>query len=174
MGTIFAAFTTALILLVAPISYTPQYELAHVIPNLDIPMIEDVTPDEADIFINAKKIDSYFALRDMPLAGYGDEMVRESNKNGLDWRLLPAIAIQESTGGKHACGFNPFGWGSCRIDFSSFSESIHIVARNLGGNNPRTSVYYKGDTRSKLESYNKTSTYPDEVISIMNKISKQP
>ncbi len=120
------------------------------------------------------QIDSYFKQRSMPLTGYGAKMVEEAEKNGIDWRLLPAIALRESSGGKKACDHNPFGWASCRINFRSVDEAIEIVARNLGGNNPKTASYYSGDTRSKLHSYNGTviAAYPDQVLNIMEKIEK--
>ena len=68
----------------------------------------------------AEAIDNYFKTYDMPLVGTGAKMVEEAEKNDLDWRLLPAIAVRESTGGKSACQkatFNAFGWGSCKISF---------------------------------------------------------
>ena len=110
----------------------------------------------------------------MPLAGYGAKMVEEAEENGLDWRLLPAVALRESSGGKKACDHNPFGWASCRVDFKDTNEAIEVVARNLGGKNPKTADYYKGDTRSKLQSYNGTVVpgYPDQVLRIMEKIEK--
>lgn len=43
---------------------------------------------------------------------YADVIVREADKNGFDFRLLPAIAMCESNLGKHMplkSGFNPFG-----------------------------------------------------------------
>jgi hypothetical protein len=125
---------------------------------------------------HADKIDAYFAKRDMPLEGYGEKMVAEAEKNNLDWRLLPAIAIKESTGGKFACGYNPFGWGSCKIvKFKSWDAAIEAVAHNLGGNNPGTSRYYQGmSTKEKLYHYNGSvvPTYAGEVLKFMELIEK--
>lgn len=122
----------------------------------------------------AESIDGYFAARSMPLAGYGKKFAEEAYRNGIDWRLLPAIAVRESSGGKQACGHNPFGWNSCRTDFASTEEAIGYVAWNLGGNNPRTRAYYSGDTKAKLQSYNGTVNprYPAEVLSIMDQIGR--
>ena len=53
--------------------------------------------------LKADAIDTYFNDRNMPLKGMGMKMVQEAEKNDLDWRLLAAIAVRESTGGKHAC-----------------------------------------------------------------------
>lgn len=124
----------------------------------------------------AQAIDDYFASRNLPLAGYGMKMVIEAEKNGLDWRLIPAIGMRESTGGKFACksaDYSPFGFGSCRIDFDSYDHAIEVVARNLGGNNPRTKGSYANKTLvQKLKSYNSViPTYTKEIFSIMNKIS---
>lgn len=128
------------------------------------------TPPVVELkYIRAEKIDNYFKERNMPLEGYGRKMVEIADKNGLDWRLLPAISIRESSGGKHMCQNNPFGWGSCRIIFSSLNEAIETVGYKLN-NLP---VYKGKTTKQKLYYYNGTvvQSYPDEVIAIMNKIS---
>lgn len=124
---------------------------------------------------HAKMIDAYFAQRDMPLEGYGAKMVKAAEDNNLDWRLLPAIAIKESTGGKFACYKNPFGWGSCKIKFKNFNSAIDTVAMNLGGNNPGTDEYYKNKTtREKLHHYNGSvvPTYTGEVMEFMDLIER--
>ena len=129
--------------------------------------IEDVRADRA------AKIDAYYGKHKLPLTGYGMKMVLASEKYGIDWRLIPAIGMRESTGGKFACYNNPFGWGSCKIKYSSFDEAIESLARNLGGANPRTSYYYAGkSTLEKLYYYNGTvvASYPKEVVKIMDKI----
>ena len=127
--------------------------------------------------IKADAIDAYFRSYDMPLFGQGLKMVQEAEKNQLDWRLLPAIAVRESTGGKNACDYaknNPFGWGSCKIGFKSTEEAIETVARNLGGNNPNTASRYDNKTVEQiLRVYNPPSIIPkyaEQVIKIMNDI----
>ncbi len=127
----------------------------------------------------ADSIDTYFNERDMPLEGMGMKMVLEAEKNELDWRLLPAIAVRESTGGKFSCKkvkFNSFGWGSCKIGFSSNEEAIETVARNLGGNNPNTDHHYAGKTTKQiLQKYNPPSIVPhyaQQVMSIMDDIGR--
>ncbi len=122
----------------------------------------------------ADAIDTYFRERSMPLHGTGMTFVLVAEKYGLDWRLLPAIGIRESSGGKAACGFNPFGWGSCKLsNFKSYEQAIESLGKNLGGANPNTARYYAGkSTMEKLYYYNGTvlPTYPDEVLAIMKKI----
>ena len=114
--------------------------------------------------IKAAKIDAYFGKYDLPAEGYGMDMVVAADKYGLDWRLLPALAKLETTGGKHTCknpkGINNwFGWGSCRIGFDSVEESFDVIAMNLTGNNPKTESYYKDKSIEKiLEVYNPPAT----------------
>lgn len=132
---------------------------------------------EQNRLAKAKAIDIYFESRDMPLEGTGKKMVEEAEKNDIDWRLLPAIAVRESTGGKNDCkkvSNNAFGWGSCRIGFKSKEEAIEVVARNLGGNNPNTAHYYDHKTTKQiLRAYNPPSVVPkyaEQVMNIMNGI----
>lgn len=119
-------------------------------------------------------VDEYFVTHKMPLAGYGEKLVMAADKNDLDWRLLPAIAIRESSGGLHACGANPFGWNSCNSTFASVDDAIEAVAANLGGNVTSTSEYYKGkSTIAILHAYNPESIvsgYASSVIEIMGDI----
>lgn len=130
--------------------------------------------------LKADAIDAYFDSHDMPLSGTGLKMVQEAENNGLDWRLLAAIAVRESTGGKNDCqkvDNNPFGWGSCKIGFDSIDEAIETVARNLGGNNPSTAYHYSGKTTKEiLQKYNPPSVvahYAQQVMSIMKDIGDE-
>ena len=121
----------------------------------------------------AAKIDAYYGKHNLPLTGYGMKMVLAAEKYGIDWKLVPAIGMRETTGGKFACYNNPFGWGSCKIKYNSFDESIEALAKNLGGANSKTSYYYAGKTTAeKLYYYNGTvvASYPKEVMKIMDKI----
>lgn len=141
---------------------------------------EIINQEEIILSQKAKAIDDYFQERDMPLAGFGRTMVIEAEKNGLDWRLIPAIAVRESTGGKFACKkakYSAFGWGSCKINFDSYEHSIEVVARNLGGNNPKTERYYADKSTYKiLQTYNPPSIVPkyaEQVIKIMDSIGEK-
>jgi len=118
----------------------------------------------------ADAIDAYYAKYNLPLEGMGMKMVEAAEEHGLpDWRLLPAIGMQESTGGKFACNYNPFGWASCEVEFNSFEEAIDTVAWNLGGNNPNTAQYYQGeDTEGILGVYNPPHIAPKYVPEVMN------
>lgn len=124
---------------------------------------------------NAHKIDTYFELKNLPLAGHGKKFVEEAIKNDIDPFLLPAIAMRESTGGKQACkrvSNSVFGWGSCKIGFKSIDESIEQVSLHLGGNSENTARHYEGKTTEQiLRKYNSyIKNYPAQVIKIMESI----
>lgn len=144
-------------------------------------VLNQAVVSEAEILkAKAEAIDAYFRERKMPLEGTGAKMVEEAIKNELDWRLLPAIAVRESTGGKFECKKvenNAFGWGSCKIGFKSNEKAIEVVAKNLGGNNPKTAKHYDDKTTKEiLRAYNPPSIVPkyvNQVISIMDDIGSE-
>jgi hypothetical protein len=142
------------------------------------PKVDPTVDQSAQILkAEAQAIDGYFARHDMPLRGMGATMAIESELNNIDWRLLAAIAVRESTGGKNACDnskHNDFGWGSCKIGFKSDEEAIKTIAQNLGGNNPVTAKRYDNKTVIQiLHAYNPPTIIPkyaEQVMSIMNDI----
>ncbi len=120
----------------------------------------------------AEKIDAYFEARNMPLAGYGEIFVENADIYGLDWRILPAIAVIESTGGKYIPknSFNAWGWKSGAHSFKSFEHGIEYIISRFG-----KSYLYKGKTTKQvLNTYNPPSIrpgYAKDVMAVMNKIS---
>ncbi len=150
--------------------------------NTSTAVVEDNTPPVPDY--RAVLIDAYFSSKNLPVAGYGEVFVEAADKYDIDWRLLPALAMRESTGGKFACGgklsaeWNPWGWNSCKGNgFKSMEDSIHTLAKHISGNHERTTHYYKksqGNVKGILETYNPPSvvpTYAKEVMGIMKKIA---
>lgn len=139
-----------------------------------------ITPEEEKIRDErARAIDLFFESRNAPLAGYGRKFVDEAIKNDLDWRLLPAITMRESTGGIQACKNpkapnNSFGWFSCKKGFPSVDASIEHISKTLGGNN-KNAPHYKEDmnTTQILKKYNPDSIVPGyskQVVRIMKMI----
>ena len=84
-------------------------------------------------------IRQYLLRYHSPLAPYADYIFAVSQKYGLDYRLLVAIAQQESNLGKKipANSYNAWGWGihsRGTLKFSSWEEAIETVARGLREN----------------------------------------
>lgn len=150
--------------------YSPTSLVGQIIVNTAPTVSADQAKVDSD---RAERLDDYFSARSMPLAGYGSKFVAAAKKCSIDWRLLPAISVRESSGGKHLLNNNPFGWGSAKIKFSDFYEAIDAVSDNLCGLNPSTSQYYADKTTyERLWAYNGTvlPSYPKEVMDIMDMI----
>lgn len=82
--------------------------------------------------LKAQKIELFFRVNrgNAPLADYAEKFVEVANKYGLDYRLLPAIATVESSGGKNNFRkYNAWGWGN--KSFGSFEEGIETVGKGL-------------------------------------------
>lgn len=78
----------------------------------------------------------YLNYYNSPLLPFAEELIQVSDKYNLDYRLLPAIAQQES----NLCkvippgSYNCWGWGihsAGSLGFNSFSEGMNIVAKGL-------------------------------------------
>ena len=74
-----------------------------------------------------------------PLEPYAKTFIEEADANKIDWRILPAISVVESTAGKHVpkhSPYNVFGWGCSTgakcIKFDSYPDAIKTVAFALG------------------------------------------
>ena len=81
----------------------------------------------------------YLAKYNSPLESYAGFMVETADKNGLDFRLLAAIAQQESNLCKFAPPetYNCWGWGIHKrgtLGFDSYQEGIETVAKGLKDN----------------------------------------
>lgn len=72
-------------------------------------------------------------LKGRPLAPYSDYMVEISDKYGIDYRLIPAIAMKESGGGvaMPEKSHNAWGFENGRTHFGSWEEAIDTVGRTL-------------------------------------------
>lgn len=131
----------------------------------------------------AAKIETFFKNREnAPIGAYARAFVDAADEYGLDWRLLPAISMIESSGGQNACKFangalkhNAFGWGGCTISFDSYEQAIDHITKNLAGLDPKTAQYYSGKTVSQIiDKYNPPSVrhdYNKIVTWGMNKIA---
>jgi len=79
---------------------------------------------------------------DSPLKFYTTEIIEAADKYGLDWRLLPAIAMQESTlcnnlPERYSDTYNCWGfgiYGTKVTRFSNYEDAIETVSRSLAIN----------------------------------------
>lgn len=92
-------------------------------------------------FIDArgKIVEDFFKGYKAPLSEHATTFIQVADKYKLDYRLLPAISMQESNGGKRVINnsHNPFGYGiygSKVTKFSSWEEAIEAVGKGLREN----------------------------------------
>ena len=80
-------------------------------------------------------IETYMGRRNAPLEDEAHYMVMMANKFEIDYRLVPAISIIESSGGLRLYRkYNAWGWGGANgFTFENWEHSIYVVSRGLGG-----------------------------------------
>lgn len=83
-----------------------------------------------------QNLDEFFAKYNSPLEGHATTIVEEADKHNIDYRLLPAIAMQESTLCKkiiedsHNCwGFGIYG--SKVTKFDSYEAAIKRITETM-------------------------------------------
>ena len=110
------------------------------------------------------RLERYFEERECPVKPLAREFVAAADRHNLDWRLLPSIAVVESSGGKAFHNNNIFGWNNGDHRFRSVKESIHTVAERLAN-----SHYYRNKPLEKiLTTYNPVPGYIERVTTVMN------
>lgn|GEM_PF-309926 len=72
-------------------------------------------------------------LNGTPLEPYSEQIVEISDKYQLDYRLIPAIAMKESSAGNAAPSqsYNAWGFENGRTKFSSWEEAIETVGKTI-------------------------------------------
>ena len=109
-----------------------NFKLYAALPEDSTVQSEDITVKDGRV----KIIEDFFKERKAPLADYAGAFVLVSDKYNLDWRLLPAIAMQESSGGRIVINnsHNAFGYGiygSSVLKFPSWEDGIERVGKAL-------------------------------------------
>jgi hypothetical protein len=114
------------------------------------------------------KLQTFFESYQCPAPYYVEDYLREADKNAIDYRLLPAISVRESTCGRYARLNNHWGWDSARSGFASVKAGIRYLARTLA-----LGPKYKDKTvDGKLKIYNPNLQYVAEVMHLMDEISE--
>lgn len=73
-----------------------------------------------------------------PLAPFAEEIIEKADANNIDYRLLPAIAMQETTLCKKTlpqAKYNCWGygiWGKKVTSFNNFGDAIDTISRYFG------------------------------------------
>lgn len=144
-----------------------EIRIAIILEELDNITIDTSSIDSAEYFIDKDIKDkrvailkAFFRQHESPLYDHAEFLVAISDEYGLDYRLLPAISMQESG----ACrviphnSYNCWGWGiygSKITRFNSYPEAIEAVAKGI-----KMNYIDKGLTTTEqiMSKYNPSST----------------
>src|SRR6185295_18324618 len=77
------------------------------------------------------RLEAFFERYQCPQPHYTADYLKAADRFDLDYRLLPAISVRESTCGQYTRGNNHWGWRSPRFDFESVPRGIAYVSRQL-------------------------------------------
>ena len=121
--------------------------------------------------VRCSALKSFFKKHGSPLNSQAVAFLEAADQHKLDWRLLPGIAMVETSGGKHGRPNNVFGWNSGRTAFKSVEAGIQYVAGRFA-----ISPIYRGRTTSGiLANYNPArKEYPPKVIRFMLQLTPDP
>lgn len=118
-------------------------------------------------------LDDFFAYYKCPKPYMTEQYLEAAESYNLDYRLLPALSIRESSCGKHQEFNNWFGYGSATslIHFKTPQDGIFFVAEQVS-----TKSVYHGTVRQILSRYGpyNNKDYPQEVINLMLQIDPVP
>ncbi len=130
---------------------------AAVASDSTLPLVEDP---------RGVRLEAFFKAYDCPGPFHVEEYLRAADSHALDYRLLPAISLVESTCGAFERMNNRWGWDSVQSGFSSVPAGIDYITEQLA-ENPR----YKGKTvKEKLFTYNPYPQYVRQVVRLMHEI----
>jgi len=114
------------------------------------------------------RVEAFFRVYRCPQPYRARDYVLAADAQRIDYRLLPALSIRESSCGKAARWNNYWGWNSARSGFSSVEAGIEFVAGQLA-----QGKFYRGKTLDqKLHAYNHRSGYGMEVKLLMQKLER--
>lgn len=125
-------FVDGIVSSVQVISQSSPYELFAALPAQIGELANSVAAGDARPLI----LKNFFELNESPLAEYTQILVETADKYNLDFRLIPAIAMVESTGGKvmPTGSHNAWGFANGATRFFSWEDAIEKVAKTLKEN----------------------------------------
>ncbi len=127
-----------------------------------------VTPDSLPAAEDQRraKLETFFRSFGCPAPYHVKEYLGAADANAIDYRLLPAISVLESTCGIYQRENNRWGWASARKSFASFRAGLEYIAHQLAEGR-----YYKNKTlEEKVRVYNPRPQYARQLQSLMRRI----
>ena len=115
------------------------------------------------------KLETFFSSYGCPKPDHAAEYVRAADAFQIDYRLLPAISLLESTCGAYGRMNNNWGWNSPHSAFESVPAGIAFVTSRLAVGGP----YRDKALDQKLLAYNPSAPYGRKVRWLMRVIESE-
>lgn len=133
---------------------------------------EEIMQLSREVRISA--LERFFEKYESPLADYADEIVDNADKYGLDYRLLPAIAMQESTlclkAPKDTNNCWGFGiYGKKKTAFHTYTEAIQTISKTIANEYHAKGLVEPIQIMSKYTPSN-NGEWAENVSYVMNRI----
>ena len=137
------------------------------IATASVQIDQNVTKNRKKFDLRETILRKFLKDKHCPDQAFTEVFLAEADAHGLDWRLLPSLALVETGGGRTLKGNNLFGWANGKQTFATIGEAIHTVASTLSHGR----AYRGKDLGGKLAAYNQGTDYPAMVLEIMRQIS---
>src|SRR5437868_11877901 len=112
------------------------------------------------------RLEAFFKTYGCPAPLHINDYLRAADSHALDYRMLPAISLVESTCGAFEKMNNRWGWDSAQTGFPSVPAGIEFISSQLADGQP-----YRGKTvKEKLFTYNPYPQYVRQVERLMQQI----
>ena len=144
--------------------------LATLITSLMFHQSINHPPGPAAVDARITKLEMFFDRYQCPQPHYSYSYLQAADANSLDYRLLPAISVRESTCGQHDRLNNRWGWDFPFTGFSSVPQGIEFIAHRLA----QSRIYRGLPLDDKLETYNPRRSYVRQVEHLMQEIDPTP
>lgn len=140
-----------------------------------------IVPDERNAKLvsserqaKVETLERFFARYDSPLLTVADEIVDNADTYGLDYRLLPAIAMQESTlclkapeGLNNCWGFGIYG--KKKTAFPSLADAVETISRTIARDYHAKGLIEPDEIMSKYTPSN-AGEWAENVTYVMDRI----
>jgi hypothetical protein len=127
------------------------------------------TADNTVPDLRVERLETFFASFGCPAPHHAAEYIRAADVYQVDYRLLPAISVLESTCGAYGRMNNNWGWNRAQNGFSSVPAGIAFVTSRLAVGPP----YKDKGLDEKLFNYNPEPKYARQVKHLMREIEPQ-
>jgi hypothetical protein len=151
------------------VKFFPKTRLIYAaLPTTQVQFAGNVTVDD----VRVGRLENVFQLYGSVLKSFSSVIVSSADLYGLDYRLLPAIALEESKGCLYGVGdtHNCWGWGAYNnhiLDFPDYQTAIVSITKSLAKNYKNKGLSTPEEI-AKIYAPDNATDWADKIIYFMN------